>query len=738
MGIIQQIRDAFRVAPPAPRQGQKASVFSFPSWLTARPRWNIDDRFEDYVADGYKLNSLIYAPIRYKARAYSSVPLVAAIGDPDNPEWLPPDHPLSRLCVRPNKRQAWRAFAEQRKTYLELAGNNYTYVERGKGGEVLALWNLRPDRVRILPGTRDIKGYYYLPPGKPDDAGVPLLPEDVIHTKYPNPSDELEGLGYGLPPLLAAARDADTDNSVTAFIKLLFDRGAMPMGILRFETSLSDDDADLAKRRFMDKYGGFERWNEPIVMDQGGNYERIGMTFQELGFEVLDARNESRILSTFGVPPILLGTRYGIAHGTYSNYNEARTQFWQDVLVPELRLFEDDDQVALTSSDGAYVLYDLSVVPALQVDTAKLVDAAHKMWTMGVPANRAFTAVGLIIEDVEGGDTPYIPKGVVDVREPSAGASDEPADADADLESARANLRAEDGSPKAAAPDFQKDDALVEGRTTEDKARLWKAMDDIAVAHEPEFMDEAAAQFELDRREVMVIVGEAKAKALREKATINWTPVLDDVSDVIKAAGDRWREAFAPMVAGVVEDAAEFWRVEAGLAFNVARLEDQAWFTDYMLQFGSPITDTSERELAGIIQRGIREGWSIQQMQDAIEKTFDQWIEGKVNPADIRFAVDRLPPWRTEMIARTETTRATSAGAYQVYRGAGVQRKEWLSTPDERTRPTHMDAMSQIRNIDELFDIGGYKMMHPGDASFGAPPEEFVNCRCSIAPIIED
>ncbi|MBK8023509.1 MAG: phage portal protein [Chloroflexi bacterium] len=405
MRLIDRVRAA--LAPSSVDRAdfhQKTrTVFSFPDWLRPRTGWRLSDRYQDTVNEGYRLNSLIYAPVRYKARAIASVPLAAATGNLDSPTWLPDDDPLARLVRRPNRWQTWRAFNEQRKTYLELAGNAFVYVERGRSGEALSLHNLRPDRVRILAGASGVQGYYYVPPGATADQGVPLLPEDVAHTKYPNPLDDLEGLGYGLPPLLAAARDADTDNAITAFIKMVFERGAMPLGMLRFNTELTETAADDARRRFMERYGGADRWFDPVVMDQGGGYERIGMTFEELGFDVLDARNEARILSVFGVPPILLGTRYGIAHGTYSNYEEARRQFWQDVLVPELRMLEDDDRRLLTRADGATVLYDLSVVPALQADTPALVEAAHRLMQMGVPTNRALAAVGLTVEAVDDG-----------------------------------------------------------------------------------------------------------------------------------------------------------------------------------------------------------------------------------------------------------------------------------------------------------------------------------------------
>ena len=650
----------------------------------------------------------------------------------------PKEHPLSLLCRRPNRYQSWGAFAAQRLTYLEISGNAYTYVERDRDGNPAQLWNLRPDRVRIIAGAKDIKGYYYLPPGKVGEDGVPLLSEDVTHTKYLNPLDDLEGLGYGLSPLLAVARDVDTDNAATSFIRQVFERGAMPMGVLSFEVALDEDSAALAKSRFMEKYGGSENWVEPVVMDQGGKYERIGMTFQELGFDVLDARNEARILSALRVPPILIGTRYGIANGTYSNYGEARTQFWQDVMVPLVKSFEVNDQRLMTWSDGAFVLYDFSVVPALQVDTATLVEAAHKLWQMGVPVNIALPAVGLQIANVPFGDTPYIPRGVTEagvvVPAPTAILTPPPASAPDNNEVPLSTI---DSSGKSDAP---KADALpVEakaGRTDEEKSRLGQAMDDIALRHEPAFAAFAAAQFEIDRREVLAVVGEAKAAAVRAKATINWLPVDIDVADVLARSGDRWQKAFVPVVRGVVEDVTGFWLAEAGLAFDVTRLEDQLFFVDYAMEFWKPVAQTSRDQVGSIIQRGIRDGWSIADMQKSLDALFAQWITGDGDAAQQRFAMDRMSEWRTELIARTESTKATSWGAMQTYTAAGVMEKEWLATGDERTRPTHAAADGQVRAINEAFVVGGYPMGQPGDGTLGAPISEIAACRCTVLPII--
>ncbi len=57
--------------------------------------------------------------------------------------------------------------------------------------------------------------------------------------------------------------------------------------------------------------------------------------------------------------------------------------------------------------------------------------------------------------------------------------------------------------------------------------------------------------------------------------------------------------------------------------------------------------------------------------------------------------------------------------------------KRWDSQGDIRTRSTHLTADSQVRSSDEPFDVGGFKLMYPGDGSLGAPLKERARCRCA-------
>jgi len=90
--------------------------------------------------------------------------------------------------------------------------------------------------------------------------------------------------------------------------------------------------------------------------------------------------------------------------------------------------------------------------------------------------------------------------------------------------------------------------------------------------------------------------------------------------------------------------------------------------------------------------------------------------------------------YRTERIARTETIRASNAGSRELFQEWGVQKHEWLSTKDDRTRTydntdgkyDHLEADGQVVNIDEPFTVSGESLMFPGDPA--GDPGNTINC----------
>src|SRR5690606_4074011 len=225
---------------------------------------------------------------------------------------------------------------------------------------------------------------------------VPILPENMMHVKLPNPADPLQGLGFGLSPLQPMAQSGDVDNSITKFLKMFFQHGAMPTGALKLkDMTLDDDSIAEIKEKWMEIYGGSDNWTDIAVLDMTMEYERIGMTFRDMDFTTIDNRNESRILLPFGVPAELLPIRLGLEGSTFANKEEARRWFWEDTMMYEMDLFLDVYKAYLSTDDGAFPFWDTSKVYALKKDISKLVTAAKELWSMGVPAKIAYQTVGL-------------------------------------------------------------------------------------------------------------------------------------------------------------------------------------------------------------------------------------------------------------------------------------------------------------------------------------------------------
>jgi len=94
------------------------------------------------------------------------------------------------------------------------------------------------------------------------------------------------------------------------------------------------------------------------------------------------------------------------------------------------------------------------------------------------------------------------------------------------------------------------------------------------------------------------------------------------------------------------------------------------------------------------------------------------------------------PRYAAERIVRTEVGRvnklATQRRMQTHERYTTGQRKRWNATMDGRTRPAHIGAHRQVREINEDFELidsrGRYYCKYPMDPSL--PPHQSINCRC--------
>jgi hypothetical protein len=280
----------------------------------------------------------------------------------------------------------------------------------------------------------------------------------------------------------------------------------------------------------------------------------------------------------------------------------------------------------------------------------------------------------------------------------------------------------------------------VEGKSRATKAydvsAMWHKVNTLAEDWEDRYGDEANVMFAEELRTLKAMLNETQKAAYRLKQTPNWNVLTKMIEEWYEETQpDVWREAFVPLINGTMVDAGDEWAATLGITWDVRNLEGEAWFQDYMLQFADPITETSNGEVQALLAQAQAEGWTIPETEKRLDTLFQQWMEGDLTPEDFAWMEARMPLWRREAIARTETLRSANAGTLNLGKSWGIEKKFWIGTFDGRIRDSHIAARDTYTEqgaipIDDDFNVGGSSMNAPHDPN--APAGEIVNCRCAL------
>jgi len=122
-----------------------------------------------------------------------------------------------------------------------------------------------------------------------------------------------------------------------------------------------------------------------------------------------------------------------------------------------------------------------------------------------------------------------------------------------------------------------------------------------------------------------------------------------------------------------------------------------------------------------------------------ISETADQ-IERSINSSailsrNLRSRESRIAQLETQAVA--EATKSAESDIFSRKEPLTLQKpkdpviKEWVTVGDERVRPAHVSADSQLQRIEDFFLVMGQQLRFPGDTSFGASAGNVINCRCS-------
>jgi HK97 family phage portal protein len=354
------LKNLFR--PPETKASRTAQVLAFESG--GRARWSPRD-YAGLAREGYLANAIVHRSVRLVAENAASCAFLLYEGAQERN-----DHPLLRLITRPNARQDGASFFEALYAHMLLAGN--AYIEAvALDGEVRELYALRPDRMKVVPGSDGwAEAYDYSVGGRSvrfDQAATGVPP--ILHLTFFHPLDD----HYGLAPIEAAAVAVDTHNASSTWNKALLDNAARPSGALVYTgpegAVLSDAQFDRLKRELTDTYQGAVNAGRPLLLEGGLDWKAMSLTPKDMDF--LEARHASarEIALAFGVPPMLLGIP---GDNTYANFQEANRVFWRQTVLPlASRVGASLAQwLSPQVGDGVRLVIDTDRVDALAADRA--------------------------------------------------------------------------------------------------------------------------------------------------------------------------------------------------------------------------------------------------------------------------------------------------------------------------------------------------------------------------------
>lgn len=230
----------------------------------------------------------------------------------------------------------------------------------------------------------------------------------------------------------------------------------------------------------------------------------------------------------------------------------------------------------------------------------------------------------------------------------------------------------------------------------------------------------------------------------KAKQEVDWQTVGKGWEFYLEQAGDGWRDAFVPVVRGTVEAQAVHLSTVFGMEYDVVQLLAAQWFDDYLDKLQFAIIDTTKKDVAVLMQQAILEGWSIPTMEGHLATLFGQYIKGDKVPDDFKpWFTERMPAYRRELIARTESIRSSARGSEALYKEWQIQYKQWITAIDDRTCPWCLPMDGKIIAIGESWfrrgeqwnvEVGEHMRTLRFDYEDVTGPPLHPNCRCALLP----
>ena len=272
----------------------------------------------------------VYSCVRILSEAVAGLPLQLFRYNEAGGREKALDHPLYRLLHdEPNPEMTSFVFRETLMSHLLLWGNAYAQIVRNGRGEVLGLYPLMPNKMKV---DRDERGNLYYEYSRTTEdtktlgkkQRVILRPTDVLH---------IPGLGFdglvGYSPIAMAKNAIGLAIATEEYGAKFFANGATPGGVLEHPGIIKDPQK--IRDSWNAAYQGSANAHKVVVLEEGMKYQSIGISPEQAQFLETRKFQINEIARIFRVPPHMVGD---LEKSSFSNIEQQSLEFVKYTLDP--------------------------------------------------------------------------------------------------------------------------------------------------------------------------------------------------------------------------------------------------------------------------------------------------------------------------------------------------------------------------------------------------------------------
>lgn len=616
-----------------------------------------------------------WACVQVLAKGISMLPLVL-IEQQGTQKRRATNHPLFPLLHRrPNPDMTSSTLRSTMMVHLATRGNAYVQKVYSRGGQLIQLWPLHPDRMEGIEREEngDLQYQYRMPNG----TLRRFASAEIMHVRGMSE----DGI-IGLSPIAVARRTFDRKKRLEQYEAAFWNNGARPGVVLKSTAAPNDKQAAQLLASWDERFMGAMNTGKTALLPSHLSLETIGLPQSDAQFLESQKFSRTEIASIFGVPSHMIND---LDRATFSNIAEQGQEFVDYTLGFWLQQIEQTIEQSLLPERERGRFYPKFIVQAL---------------LRGNPTERAAAfSTGLqwgyyCINDIRemedlnpiaDGDTYFVPMNMQPLGQaingpPAAGDGQRSVDHDEDCTCGHCGHHA---NPAPVSRETRADAADQQA----DKLRVSRQK--LARAQLPVFEDTARRIVRREARDVR----QAAKKMLGKRTVADFTAWLREFYAEEAEFCEAVRDAFLPLLTAYATQAATQAADELDQDDNGLTDEMRQFVDDYARSLTNQHAARSRNQLEGVLVDAQADG---QDELEAVSARLDQWEEE-----------------RPERIAMKHAFEALNAFVVFSYRDHGVRYLRWMASG--ASCPFCLGLSGKIAGIDSYFVEGG-ATLDGGDA----------------------